>query len=60
MNGTKIGGVGPKLLDNGEKWEPQVSFVPSVAGENQKIEFFVFEEGESEPHNVVYLLLDVR
>ena len=59
MDGVKTDEVGPILLDNNQKWEEEISFMPSVAGQNRKVEFLLFKAGESEPYAVLYLWLDV-
>ncbi len=58
-DGVKRGKVGPILLDNDQKWEQEVSFVLGVPGENWEVEFLLFQEGESESYDVLYLWLDV-
>ena len=41
--------IGPVVLVDEEKWEAKVGFVPEVAGENQKVEFLLYKDGEAEP-----------
>ena len=38
------------VLEHGEKWEEIVSFTPGRVGDNQKLEFFLYKNGENEPH----------
>jgi uncharacterized membrane protein len=53
--------IGPVVLVDEEKWEAKVGFVPEVAGENQKTEFFLYKDDEVEPYlGPLYLWLDVR
>lgn len=59
INGIKNNEVGPVILRYGEIWEGEVSFVSEAAGEEQKVEFFLFKQGESEPYSCLYLWLDV-
>jgi len=40
--------IGPVVLVDEEKWEAKVGFVPEVAGENQKVEFLLYKDGEAE------------
>ena len=47
--GEKNNEVGPIVLEHGERWEGELSFVPQVPGENQKVEFLLYKDGESEP-----------
>ncbi len=41
--------VGPFVLDNEQEWEGIVSFTPDKAGDNQKVTFFLYKNGEDEP-----------
>ena len=53
--------VGPVVLVNEQKWEGEVSFVPEVAGENQKVEFLLYKDGEVEPClEPLHLWVDVK
>lgn len=36
-------------LKQGERWEYYVSFTPTVAGKNQKVEFLLYKNGAAEP-----------
>ena len=42
-----------------EVWEEKVSFTPSQAGPDQKVEFLLFREGDEEPYRTAYLWIDV-
>lgn len=37
------------MLTHGEKWQRRVSFIPPVAKERQRVEFYLFRDGEAEP-----------
>lgn len=50
INGDKNNEAGPIVLENDEKWIQEVSFVPQVAGEKQKVEFFLYKNGEPKPY----------
>jgi uncharacterized membrane protein len=53
--------VGPVVLVDEQKWEGEVSFVPEVAGENQKVEFLLYKDGEVEPClEPLHLWVDVK
>lgn len=53
--------IGPVVLIDEQKWEGEVSFVPEVAGERQKVEFLLYRDGEVEPClEPLYLWVDVR
>lgn len=41
--------VGPVVLENEQKWEGTVSFAPDKAGGNQKVEFILYKNMETEP-----------
>ena len=49
INGTKNNEVGPVVLEHEQRWEGEVSFVPTVSGENEKVEFLLYQNGEAEP-----------
>lgn len=51
--------VGPVKLQDKQKWEQKVDFVPISVGENQKVEFVLFKVGENEPYRSLRLWLDV-
>ena len=40
--------VGPISLAHEEKWENEVAFVPQVTGENKKVEFKLYKNGDTE------------
>lgn len=47
-------------LDPEQKWEKEVSFTPKVAGADQKVEFLLFRNDESEiPYRSLQLWIDV-
>jgi len=52
--------VGPIVLAHQGKWEEKVSFVPTRAGENQKVEFLLYKDKEIEPSYTLYLWVDVK
>ncbi len=49
INGTRNNEVKPIVLEHNEKWEEIVSFSLSELGEDQKVEFFLYKNGEVEP-----------
>jgi len=60
IGGEKNNEVGPIVLEHDERWEGEVSFVPQVPGENQKVEFFLYKNGETEPRfQPIYLWANV-
>jgi uncharacterized membrane protein len=42
--------VGPVTLADEQKWEGEVDFMPEVVGQNQKVEFLLYKDGEVEPY----------
>ena len=37
-------------LANGEKWEKEITFTPQLAGERQRVDFYLYKNGEDEPY----------
>jgi len=61
INGMKNSEVGPIILKHEERWEGKASFVPKVSGDNQKVEFLLYKDGEVEPYlEPLRLWVDVR
>ena len=60
IDGVKNTEIGPLVLADEGKWEQEVSFVPQVAGDDQKVEFLLYKNGESEPYQTLHLFIDVR
>ena len=48
INGVKNNEVGWITLEQDEKWEQEVSFIPKKTGENQEVEFCLHRNGEVE------------
>jgi len=48
------------VLEHDEKWEGEISFVPTVAGDNQKAEFLLYKNGEREPYLKLHLWVNVK
>jgi uncharacterized membrane protein len=48
-------------LENDEKWEEQVSFIPEEAGNEQRIDFHLFKNNEEAPNfeDPLYIFLDI-
>ena len=49
IDGLNVQEVGPLPLAHEEKWENEMTFVPQVAGENKKVEFKLYKNGDIEP-----------
>jgi uncharacterized membrane protein len=60
IDGVKNNEVDAVVLANAQKWEGIVSFVPDKVGDNQKVEFLLYKNGEAEPSlNPLCLWIDV-
>jgi len=61
IDGEKDDEIGPIMLQHGEAWERQVSFVFEVTGEKQKVEFFLYKDEEVQPYfDPLRLWVEVR
>jgi len=47
-------------LQHEGKWEKEVGFVPQTAGENQKVEFVLYKDGETYFEEPLHLWIDVE
>jgi len=52
--------VGPVALDHDGKWEEIMGFTPGKAGDNQKVEFLLYRQGQNEVYQRLHLWVDVR
>jgi uncharacterized membrane protein len=52
--------IGPLSLDNGDRWESEVGFIPREAGNNEKVEFILYKNNEEQPYRSLYLWIDVN
>jgi len=60
IDGVKNNGVGPVALDHDGEWEERAGFTPGRAGDNQKVEFLLYRQGQSEVYQRLHLWVDVR
>lgn len=60
MDGDSVAQIGPFLLSKGNTWEDRVTIVPSKAGADQRVEFLLRKDGETEPYLALHIMLDVR
>ena len=60
IDGEQVQEIGPISLAHEEKWEEPVTFVPSKAGEDLKVEFLLYKDDESEPYRELDFRLDVK
>lgn len=59
VDGVKNGEIGPVALPYRGKWENDVSFKPTRAGENQKVDFLLYRLGDASPYLTLYLWINV-
>lgn len=60
VDGTKYNETGPILLENNEKWEDLIGFSITKAGNEQKVEFLLFKDGQSKAYRSIHLWINVR
>lgn len=60
VDGSKENEIGPIILENDGKWEEEVTFTPSSPGENQKVEFLLYKEGQTNAYHSLYIRIDVK
>jgi uncharacterized membrane protein len=58
--GTVIGELGPVVLKNEQAWEQEFGFTPLSSGDNQKVEFFLYKQGQTEIYRTLHLRFDVK
>jgi len=59
IDGVKHKESGALVLGHDERWEEIVSFTPDRAGDNQKVEFLLYKEGQSEAYQSLHLWVNV-
>jgi uncharacterized membrane protein len=52
--------IWPIILPPNEKWEQQVSFIPTKVGDNQKIEFLLYNDDGTNAYLSLNLWIDVK
>jgi len=60
IDGARDKEIGPIVLEHGEKWEGEASFAPTKIGDNQKVQFSLYEEGKSFFKEELHLWIDVK
>lgn len=51
--------TGSLPLAHEEQWQGDISFTPTRAGEDQKVEFLLYKHGDDEPYRKLHLWIDV-
>jgi len=59
IDGQKAGELDPITLAHEEEWEEAVSVRPSRAGPDQKVEFWLYKDGDDEVYLKTHLWVDV-
>lgn len=59
IDGEESNGVVPVMLDDEEEWEGIATFTPDRTGDNQKVEFVLYKDGEIKPSLKLRLWIDV-
>ena len=60
VDGTEFNEIGLIKLENEGKWEELVIFSPNRPGNDQKVEFLLYRDGQSEIYRTLHLWIDVR
>ncbi len=60
IEGSITNEAGQVTLEHGGKWEEIVSFTPQRVGDNEKVEFLLYRQGQEEAYRSLYLLVDVQ
>lgn len=60
IDGVSNNEVKPVALEHSEKWEELVAFTPQRIGDNQKVEFLLYRQGQTEAYQTLHLWVDVR
>jgi uncharacterized membrane protein len=59
-NDFSLNEIEPITLGDAQKWEKPVSFVVKDSGANQRIDFVLYKDGQSEPYITLNLLINVK
>lgn len=61
IEGVRNNEVEPIMLGDEQKWEEIVSFTADRVGDNQKVEFLLYKNGETEPYlKPLHLWINVK
>jgi len=59
VNEARNNEVGPIVLEHEDRREYEVGFMPVQLGDNQKVEFLLYRQGQSEAYQSLHLWVDV-
>ncbi len=60
IDGVKSSEVGQVTLKHNGEWEEIVGFTPNRAGDEQKVEFLLYRQGQDEVYQGLHLWVDVQ
>jgi len=60
IDGETTDSIDGLLLADGDRWQKTVELTPTHAGEDQKVEFLLYKDGESAPFRRLHLWLSVK
>ena len=60
IDGTRHGEIGPVVVLHDGRWEREVGFMPLLPGDNQKVEFLLYRQGQSEAYRSIHLWINVK
>ncbi len=59
INGAENTGIAPVVLEHDNRWEGEVSFMLERIGKNQKVEFLLYKQGQTEVYQPLHLWVNV-
>ena len=59
IDGISHNEIGPIVLPHGGKWEREVAFTMAKGEDNQKVEFLLYKQGQSEVYRSLHLWVNV-
>ncbi len=59
INGAENTGIAQVVLEHDDRWEGEVGFMLERMGENQKVEFLLYKQGQTEVCQSLHLLVNV-
>jgi len=60
INNTMVNAIDPITLKHDEKFEQVITLTPDEPGDNQKVEFLLYKQGQQEVYRALHLLVNVR
>ena len=60
INKVKYSEIGLVILEHDKEWQAISGFTPQQVGNNQKVEFLLYRQGQSEVYHRLHLWVDVR